>query len=103
MSETCTLEFEDNPSKTLYSGKLLQGTVHLVIKNEKKIRGVYIKFTGEAFAAWTEERSCIKGDEFLLDKRVYLIGNNHCKSLLMILSLNNIRLKFFFNFLFKRK
>lgn len=53
MPTTCVISF-DNPDGVYYAGQLLRGTVVLTLTKEKKVRGVFVKVYGRAYAYWTE-------------------------------------------------
>lgn len=53
MPTTCVISF-DNPDGVYYAGQLLNGTVELTLTKEKKVRGVFVKIYGRAYAYWTE-------------------------------------------------
>lgn len=53
MPTTCTITF-DNPDGVYYAGQMLNGAVALTLTKEKKIRGVFVKIFGRAYAYWTE-------------------------------------------------
>ncbi|XP_055295178.1 uncharacterized protein LOC129564951 [Sitodiplosis mosellana] len=61
----CRIDFENNLDKVYYSGQLIRGTVQLAFPNRKKVRGVYIKFKGDAHTEWSEyvQRSVGTGDD----------------------------------------
>lgn len=78
MPTTCSVEFENNPSKVCYSGSLLRGSVTLTLTNPKSCRGVYIKIKGEGYARWSEgsgkNRKTYTGSETYIEERVYFEG-----------------------------
>lgn len=78
MPTTCVIEFENNPSKVVYSGQLLRGNVHLSLTGSKTVRGVYIKICGEGYCHWStgsgKNRRSYTGKEDYLEERVYFMG-----------------------------
>lgn len=56
MPTTCLITF-DNPDGVYYAGQMLHGTVALTLTSEKKVRGVFVKVFGRAYASWTEHCS----------------------------------------------
>lgn len=56
MPTTCSITF-DNPEGVFYAGQMLNGTVALTLTKEKKVRGVFVKIFGRAYAYWTEHCS----------------------------------------------
>lgn len=56
MPTTCTITF-DNRDGVYYAGQRLHGTVALTLTSEKKIRGIFVKIVGRAYAHWTEHCS----------------------------------------------
>lgn len=96
MPTTCVIEFE-NPSRVYFAGQLLRGTVDLTLTSVKKVRGVYVRIYGRAYAYWTEycttdhnrhqrrdgNRSgssghhvSYSGEEVYLDEKTYFVGGN---------------------------
>lgn len=53
MPTTCVIAFE-NPDRVYYAGQLLRGTVNLTLTNERKVRCVYVRIYGRAYAYWIE-------------------------------------------------
>ncbi|KFB40717.1 AGAP001894-PA-like protein [Anopheles sinensis] len=49
----CTIEL-DNPYNTYYAGQTVNGKVTFTFDTTKKVRGIVIKFTGEAETKWSE-------------------------------------------------
>lgn len=110
MPTTCEIDFE-NPEKVFYAGQLLRGTVRLTLTKEKKVRGVYVKIFGRAYAYWTEyctidhDRNrnrnsnssssghyvSFSGDEDYLDEKTYFVGGSsgNCHSIWNLLLLFN--------------
>lgn len=95
MTATCIITFE-NPSRAYYAGQLVRGTVNLTLASEmKKVRGVYVKIIGRAYAYWTEycninhnqnrnpaasqnqssgHHVSYNGEEVYLDEKTYFVG-----------------------------
>lgn len=110
MPTTCVIAFE-NPSRVYYAGQLLRGTVNLTLTKEKKVRGVYVRIHGRAYAYWTEHCSIdhnrnrnsdnnrtrssghhvsYTGEEVYLDERQYFVGgSNSSKKLLHTKKIDN--------------
>lgn len=78
MPTTCEIGFENNPSKVVYSGQLLRGSVQLSLTESKTVRGVFIKICGEAYCHWTtgsgKNRKSYTGKEDYLQERTYFMG-----------------------------
>lgn len=78
MSVTCEIDFENNPNKIFYAGQLLRGTVRLTLREEEKVRGVFIRIYGKAYCRWTRRRGkstvTYVGREDYLNQTTYLIG-----------------------------
>lgn len=53
MPTTCIIEL-DHPSRVIYSGNVLRGTVHLSLTNSKVIRSGSIRIVGKGHVSWTE-------------------------------------------------
>nr|XP_022901266.1 arrestin domain-containing protein 17-like [Onthophagus taurus] len=47
----------DNPYRTYYVGQTVTGRLEVVLDSPKKIRGILLKFKGEAKVRWTEHES----------------------------------------------
>lgn len=81
MTTRCGVEFENNPSRVIYSGQMLRGTVHLVLTSEKNVRGIYIRVTGQGHTHWTEgsgdSRKSYWGNEDYFNALFYLVGGNN--------------------------
>ena len=81
MSIDCVIDFENNPSKILYAGQLLRGTVRLTLREEKKVRGVYIRIYGKGYCRWSRQRGRktvhYVGNELYLNETTYLVGSEH--------------------------
>lgn len=94
MPTTCIIAFE-NPTRAYYAGQLVRGTVNLTLTKEKKVRGVFVRLYGRAYAYWTEYCSVdhnrhrhrdqnhrgssghhvsYTGEEVYLDERTYFVG-----------------------------
>lgn len=92
MPTTCDISF-DNPEKVYYAGQMLRGTVRLTLTKEHKVRGVYVRIFGRAYAYWTEHCSSnhnshrsdgnrrsgghsvsYTGEEDYLDEKTYFVG-----------------------------
>lgn len=54
MSISCEIDFERNPLKVIHSGQQLNGIVRLKFRKKKKVRGIYIRLYGGAYASWVE-------------------------------------------------
>lgn len=78
MPTTCEIEFENNPSKVIYAGQLLRGTVKLQVTSVKPVRGVYIRLCGRAYSNWTEgygkNEEDYTDEEEILNEKSYLVG-----------------------------
>lgn len=70
---SCAITF-DNSFKVYSAGKLLRGNVHFALQEEKKVRGVYIRIVGQAYAATGNTRYNYRAHEVYLDTKVYLVG-----------------------------
>lgn len=81
MPTRCRVEFENNPSRVIYSGQILRGTVHLVLTREKNVRGIYIRVVGQGHTYWTEgtgdDKKSYGGNEDYFNALVYLVGGNN--------------------------
>lgn len=85
MSTTCEIIF-DHPDGVFYAGQLLRGIVNLTLKKEKKVRGIYVRVHGKAYAHWSERKSFTKrrrqvrrrvsytGREDYLDETTHFVG-----------------------------
>lgn len=86
MAATCEIEFENNPSKVIYTGEWLNGTVHLTT-DEKTIHGVLLKVVGKAKVRWTEgtgrNRATYGGKEKHLEEKTYLVGGSDGRIILL--------------------
>lgn len=52
MPTTCLINFE-NPDGVYFAGELLRGTAILTLTKAKKVRGIYVRIFGRAYAHWT--------------------------------------------------
>lgn len=79
MPTKCLIEFENCPSKVIYSGQLLLGRVHLTLTQTKKVHGIFVRIKGKAFAHWDDgpDSTTYVGDQVYLDKQIYLIGGKN--------------------------
>ncbi|KAH8369090.1 hypothetical protein KR009_000593 [Drosophila setifemur] len=80
----------DNPWNTYYAGQTVNGQVKLTFDSPKKVRGIIIRFLGEANTEWTEERNVntsegkteneitqLKGHEEYFKIQYYLLGGKN--------------------------
>ncbi|KAJ1521957.1 hypothetical protein ONE63_002288 [Megalurothrips usitatus] len=78
----------DNAQATFYAGQVVTGRVFVGIDKPKKIRGITIKFKGEAEVKWTESHNVrgsdgkhhtkythYSGHEMYCNNEYYLVGN----------------------------
>lgn len=65
----------DNPTGTYYCGQTVTGRVLLGLNSPKKIRGIEIKFKGEANVAWTETESSRRDDGTTEEHTINFRGN----------------------------
>lgn len=86
MATTCVVEFENNPSKVIYSGQLLRALVTLTIVKPTIVHGIYVRLTGDAYAYWTgrrrsnrRRRKSFTRSEKYLDEQIYLVGGTSGK------------------------
>lgn len=81
MSFECVIEFDNNPSKVVYTGQLLRGKVQLNLANEKSVRCVYIKIKGEATVRLStgsgRRRRTHLGKEEYLNDQTYFVGSEN--------------------------
>lgn len=56
MPTTCVINF-DHPDSVYFAGEMLRGTAILSLTKKKKIRGVYVRIYGRAYAHWTKHCS----------------------------------------------
>lgn len=110
MPTTCVISFE-NPNRVYYAGQMVRGTVALTLTKEKKVRGVYVRIYGRAYAYWTEYCSIdhnrnrnrdnnrvgssghhvsYTGEEVYLDEKTYFVGGRNSSNLLHIKELKYI-------------
>lgn len=71
------IDFENNPSRIYYSGQSVRGTVQLILGEEKKIRGAYIRIYGKAYCRWSTDgknKVTYIGEELFLNETSYLVG-----------------------------
>lgn len=63
----------------LYAGQVLRGTINLTLKEEKKVRGVYVRVYGKAYCRWTrrhgKQSTTYVGKEDYLNETTYLVGS----------------------------
>ncbi|XP_030565782.1 arrestin domain-containing protein 17 [Drosophila novamexicana] len=80
----------DNPWNTYYAGQTVNGQVKITFDSPKKVRGIIIRFLGEANTEWTEERNVttsegktenetthLKGHEEYFKIQYYLLGGKN--------------------------
>ncbi|KAM8705839.1 hypothetical protein ACLKA7_010177 [Drosophila subpalustris] len=80
----------DNPWNTYYAGQTVNGQVKITFDSPKKVRGIIIRFLGEANTTWTEERNVtasegktenqithFKGHEEYFKIQFYLLGGKN--------------------------
>ncbi|KAH8399175.1 hypothetical protein KR215_003725 [Drosophila sulfurigaster] len=80
----------DNPWNTYYAGQTINGQVKVTFDSPKKVRGIIIRFLGEANTEWTEERNVtssegkteneithLKGHEEYFKIQYYLLGGKN--------------------------
>lgn len=83
MPTTCEIDFENNPMKVMYAGQLLIGTVRLHLTERKKVRGIYIRLYGTAYARWSisqgKSRKFFTGIEDYLNEKTYFVGGTDGK------------------------
>lgn len=77
MPTTCNIEFENSPSKLVYAGQLLRGTVQLNLTHQKNVCGVYIRIYGTAFVQWKEGRNELTGQEDYINEQMYFMGERN--------------------------
>lgn len=82
MRSTCEFEFANNSSKTFYSGQTINGKVKLHLNEVKKVRGIYLVFSGEAKNEWRRKngRGNNVAKECYFNDRVYFIGGINGKT-----------------------
>ncbi|KRT81933.1 hypothetical protein AMK59_5013 [Oryctes borbonicus] len=69
----CEIIF-DNPYNTYYVGQTVNGKVEITLDSPKKIRGILIKFKGEATVQWVIEESKTNNEGKTENERIELIG-----------------------------
>lgn len=76
MRSTCEFEFDNNPSKIFYSGQTINGKVKLHLNEVKKVRGIFIVFSGEAQTKWRKKSGGSNNvtKECYFKDRAYFIG-----------------------------
>lgn len=79
MSITCHISFENNPLKVCSPDQWILGNVRLTLQEEKKVRGVYVRILGRAYAKKKIATIEFEGEERLLSKQTYLIGSENGK------------------------
>lgn len=103
MSTTCVIAF-DNPSRVYYAGQMVCGTVNLTLTEEEKVRSVYVRIFGRAYARWKEycsvdhnrdrsrDRNQIgsgghhvsyTGEKVHLDTKYYLVGDGNSSKIFL--------------------
>lgn len=80
MGTKCEIEFDNNPSKVIYSGRTLHAVVSVTLANLTTVHSIYVKLIGEANANWQvrsgSNRRISKsytGSEKYLDERINLV------------------------------
>lgn len=77
MSVICQIEFENNPSKVVYSGQLLRGNVYLTLTQITSFRNISVRICGDAYSRWTDgfsdDEKTYTGNENYLNERIYLV------------------------------
>lgn len=89
MPTSCEIRF-DHPDKVFYAGQLLRGTVRLTLVKGQKIRNIFVRIFGKAYAHWQENYSIATSDdgrkiktqeytgkESYLDETMYLVGHKN--------------------------
>jgi len=84
----------DNQWNTYYAGQTVNGRVEFTFDSPKKVRGIVIKFTGEANTEWTEvekkrdqegkeyeETERLTGNEEYFTIQYYLLGGKNSKEM----------------------
>lgn len=79
MPTSCSIDFENNPQKVVYTGQLLRGTVKMELTNAKRVHGAYIRIYGEAYCHFSKKNYVgfmvgYTGQEDYFDQTTYLIG-----------------------------
>ncbi|XP_037948386.1 arrestin domain-containing protein 17 [Teleopsis dalmanni] len=65
----------DNPWNTYYAGQTVNGQVKITFDAPKKVRGIIIRFLGEANTEWSETRSVTNSEGKTEDETEYLKGH----------------------------
>lgn len=71
MAISCEILFEKNPKRVFYTGRSLHGSIRITLKNDKHIRGIFVKINGAAI-------TICKADNFgedCLNDRLEIIGD----------------------------
>lgn len=110
MPTTCVIAFE-NPNRVYYAGQLLRGTVNLTLIEVEKVRSVYVRIYGRAYAHWKEYCSIdhsrdrnrdknkigssghhvsYSGEKIYLDEKLYLVENSNSSKILLIIKIEEI-------------
>lgn len=91
MDTTCEIHFKNNPTKLMFSGESINGTVCLRLSSIKYVRGVYVSIRGYAKTGWFQSRSehlngkaetvndFYTASELCLDEKKYLFGSENGK------------------------
>ncbi|XP_049871660.1 arrestin domain-containing protein 17 [Pectinophora gossypiella] len=79
----------DNQFNTYYAGQTVNGRIEYVFDSPKKVRGIHVKFKGEAHTEWSESKEetdtegkpistdqMITGNEEYFTIQYYLLGSN---------------------------
>ncbi|XP_063701127.1 arrestin domain-containing protein 17 [Culicoides brevitarsis] len=82
----------DNQWNTYYAGQTVNGHVEFTFDKPKKVRGIIVKFTGEAHTEWSEEETkkdqegkehtettALSGHEEYFTIQYYLLGSKNAK------------------------
>lgn len=48
MAIACEILFDKNPNRVFYTGRSLYGSIRITLKNDKNIRGIFVKINGAA-------------------------------------------------------
>lgn len=93
MRSTCEFEFDNNPSKIFYSGQKISGNIKLHLNEVKKVRGIYIVFSGEAKTEWRKKtgRGNNVAVECYFKERIYFIGGINGKLNIHLLCYKKIK------------
>lgn len=73
IQSSCEITFENNLLKVFKPGEWMRGNVCLKLHEERKVRGVYVRIWGRAYA---RDKGLISfhGQEDFIDKKIYLVG-----------------------------